>query len=213
MKKFVLPGIAACGLLLLSACSSDTKTAPSEDKSAATAAPAAPAGPVTGKTAYWEMYTRARSEFGKDIMPINVEAKEIPGVANGDGTAAMWATDFVSDSQKERRQYTYAVVAHPPDIYRGVVPGKPLPWSGARDIMPFSMGTVQIDSDAALKAAMASPEAATFLKAHPLKDPVISLKELARYQGIPTWIIFWGNDKLGYRAFVNAIDGKVMTGK
>jgi hypothetical protein len=210
MRKFVLPGLAAFGLLWLSACSSDTKTAPSEDKPAA-AAPAAAVGPVTGKTAYWEMYTKARSDFAKDIMPISLDAKEIPGIANGDGTAAMWTAEFVSDTQKERRTFTYSVTAHPPDIYKGVVIGKPLPWSGSRDIMPFSMGSVQIDSDAALKAA--TDDAAKFLKEHPLKDPTISLKELTRYQGVPTWIVFWGNDKLGYRSFISASDGKPMTKK
>jgi hypothetical protein len=209
MRKFVLPGLAVFGLLWLGACSSDTKTAPSDDKSAAAAA--APAGPVSGKTAYWEMYTRARSDFAKDIMPISLEAKEIPGIANGDGTAAMWTAEFVSDSQKERRTFTYAVVAHPPDIYKGVTIGRPLPWSGSRDIMPFSMGGVQVDSDAAFKSATA--DAATFLKAHPVKDPTVSLKELTRYQGIPTWIVFWGNDKLGYRSFISGVDGKPMTSK
>jgi hypothetical protein len=210
MRKIVLPSLAACGLLWMSACSSDTKTAPGEDKSAA-AAPAAPAGPVTGKTAYWEMYTKARSDFAKDIMPISLDAKEIPGIANGDGTAAMWTAEFVSDTQKERRTFTYAIAAHPPDIYKGVVIGKPLPWSGSRDIMPFSMGTVQIDSDAALKAG--TDAAGKFLKDHPLKNPTISLKELTRYQGVPTWIFFWGTDKLGYRAFISALDGKPMPTK
>ena len=213
MKKFVLPAVAACGLLWLSACSSDTKTAPSDDKSAAAPAAAAPAGPVSGKTAYWEMYTKARSDFAKDIMPISLDAKEIPGIANGDGRAAMWTAEFVSDTQKERRTFTYAVVAHPPDIYKGVTIGKPLPWNGSRDIMPFSMGAVQVDSDAAFKAAADDPPAAKFLKEHPEKNPSVSLKQLTRYQGVPTWIIFWGTDKLGYRAFVSGIDGKPMTGK
>ncbi len=209
MKKFVLPSVAVFGLLWLTACSSDTKTAPSEDKSAAAPA-AAPTGPVSGKTAYWEMYTKARSDFAKDIMPISLEAKEIPGIPNGDGTAAMWTAEFVSDTQKERRTFTYAVEAHPPDIYKGVTIGKPLPWSGSRDIMPFSMGAVQVDSDAAFKAA--SDDAAKFLKEHPLKNPTMTLKQLTRF-GIPTWIVFWGTDKLGYRSFVSGVDGKPMTSK
>jgi hypothetical protein len=209
MKKFVLPGVAACVLLCLSACSSDTKTAPGDDKTAAPAA--AVSGPVSGKTAYWEMYTKAHSDFAKDIMPISLEAKEIPGIANGDGTAAMWTAEFVSDSQKERRTFTYAVTAHPPDIYKGVTIGKPLPWSGSRDIMPFSMGSVQIDSEAAFKAA--SEDAAKFLKAHPEKNPTVTLKDLTRLQGVPTWIVFWGNDKLGYRSFISGVDGKPLTGK
>ena len=166
MKKFVLPGIAAFGLLWLECMfPSETKT---DEKAAADSTATAVAGPVTGKTAYWEMYTKARSDFAKDIMPISLEAKEIPGIANGDGTAAMWTAEFVSDSLKERRTFTYAVAAHPPDIYKGVTIGKPLPWTGSRDIMPFGMGQVQADSDAAFKAA--TEDAAKFLKEHPEKE-------------------------------------------
>ena len=123
----------------------------------------------------------------------------------------MWTAEFVSDSQKERRTFTYAVAAHPPDVYKGVIIGKPLPWNGSRDIVPFGMGQVTVDSDAALKAA--TTDAAKFLKEHPEKNPTISLKELARYQGVPTWIIFWGNDKLGFRSFISGIDGKPMEKK
>jgi len=208
MRTIVLPGLALCGLLLLSACSSDTKTAATDDKAAA---PAGPTGPVTGKTAYWEMYTAAHNQFAKDIMPISLEAKAIPGIDNGDGTAAMWTAEFVSDSQKERRTFTYAIAAHPPDIYKGVTVGKPLPWSGARDIAPFSMGTVTVDSDAAYKTA--TDDAGKWLKEHPMKNPAISMKALLRNQSVPSWIIFWGNDKVGYRSFISGVDGKPMTGK
>jgi hypothetical protein len=208
MSKFVLPSLVACGLLFLTACSSDTRTASGDEKSAA-AAPVAPVGPVSGKTAYWEMYTEAR-KWATDLMPLSLEEKEIPGIANEDGKAAMWNATFVSASQKEMRVFTYAITAHPPDIYKGVTIGKPLPWNGARDVMPFSMAQVQIDSDAALKTA--DSDAAAWLKTHPEKNPTINLKELARYQ-LPTWIVMWGNDKVGYRSFVSGVDGKPITGK
>jgi len=208
MKKLVLPGITLCGLLLFTACASAPKTAPSEEKAEADAK-AAPVVPVAAKTAYWAMYTEAR-KWATDLMPISVEAKDIPGFTNEDGKAAMWNATFVSASQKEMRVFTYAIAAHPPDIYKGVTIGKPLPWNGARDVMPFSMGQVQIDSDAAFKSA--ATDAAAWLKQHPEKNPTVTLKELTRYQ-VPTWMVFWGNDKLGYRAFVNGVDGKPMTGK
>jgi hypothetical protein len=208
MRKFVLPGLTVCGLLLLNACSSDTKTATSEEKSAAETK-AAPAGPVSGKTAYWEMYTEAR-KWATDLMPLSLEAKEIPGMANEDGKAAMWTATFVSATQKEARVFTWAAVAHPPDIYKGVTIGKPMPWNGSRAVMPFSMGAVQVDSDAAFKSA--SSDAAAWLKQHPEKNPTVELKELAQYQ-LPTWIVHWGNDKSGYRSLVSAVDGKPVTGK
>jgi hypothetical protein len=208
MSKFVRPGLAACALLFLSACSSDTKTASSDEKPVAET-PAAPVGPVSGKTAYWEMYTQAH-KWAPDLMPLSLEAKEIPGIANEDGKAAMWTATFVSNDKKEMRVFTYAITAHPPDIYKGVTIGGPLPWNGARGVMPFSMSQVEVDSDAALKSARS--EAGAWLKSHPEKNPTIDLKELAKYQ-LPTWIVMWGNDKQGYRAFVSGVDGKPVTGK
>ena len=208
MKKVFLPAFTLCGLLVFTACSSAPTTAPSAEK-ADLEAKTAPVAPVPGKTAYWEMYTEAR-KWATDLMPLSLESKDIPGFTNEDGKAAMWNATFVSASQKEMRVFTYAIAAHAPDIYKGVTIGKPLPWNGSREVAPFSMSQVQIDSDAALKSAAA--EAAAWLKQHPEKDPEISLKELTRYQ-LPTWIVFWGNDKVGYRAFVNGVDGKPMTGK
>jgi len=52
-------------------------------------------------------------------MPISLEAKEIPGIANGERNGGDVDGRVVSDLQKERRTFTYAVVAHPPDIYKG----------------------------------------------------------------------------------------------
>jgi hypothetical protein len=198
--------LTLCGLLFFTACSSDTKTASSEEKSVAETK-AGPAEPVSGKTAYWEMYTKAR-DWAKDLTPISVEAKEVPGVANAGGKAAVWTATFVSPAQKEARVFTYAIAAYPPDIYKGVTIGKPLPWNGSRDVLTFSMGQVQVDSDAALKSA--STEAAAWLKQHPVKNPTIALKDLARYE-TPTWIVFWGTDKVGYRSFISGINGKPMT--
>jgi hypothetical protein len=210
MSKFVLPGLTLCGILFFTGCSSDTKTASTDDKAPAEAKTAA-IEPVSGKTAYWEMYTKARSEFATDLMPLTLEAKEIPGIENTDGKAAMWNATFVSNTKKEARVYTYAIAAHPPDIYKGVTVGKPLPWNGTSSkVMPFSMGQVQVDSDAALKSAAA--EAGDWLKKHPEKDPKIDLEEMTKYQ-LPTWIVKWGNEKLGYVAIVSGVDGKSLTTK
>ena len=90
---------------------------------------AAPLAPVSGKTAYWEMYTSARN-WSKDAQPLEVQSKEIPGIENADGKAAMWTAMFASPAKSEARVFTYAIAAKKPDIYKGVTIGRALPWNG-----------------------------------------------------------------------------------
>ena len=71
------------------------------------------------------MYTRARSDWSKDFQPLALESAVIPGISNADGKAEMWIATFGSPSLKEARKFTWAAKANPPDIYKGVVIGKP----------------------------------------------------------------------------------------
>ncbi len=210
MKKDLLKVVAVLGIAVLSGCSDASKTATSDASVDAAKAVAVTPVPVSGKTAYWEMYTKAR-DWAKDLQPLALESDAIPGMSNGDGKAAMWVATFGSPSLKEARKFTWAAVAHPPDIYKGVIIGKPIPWSGpTHDVQPFRMSDVSVDSDAAFKSA--SSEASAWLKQHPGKEPKITLRDSARYQ-IPTWFIAWGDDKSGYRSFINGVSGTPITNK
>ena len=203
-------GSCALGMLVLCACSDTPKSAESDAKADAAAAAAGPAVPVPGKTAYWEMYKSAFN-WSKDCTPIKLEAKEIPGIKNDNGKAALWEATFTSDSQHQARVFTYAIVAHPPDIYKGVTIGGPIPWSGPnREAMPFQMSQVGVDSDDAFKTAQG--DAGKWLKDHPGKEPAVTLQVSAKYQ-IPTWFIVWGDSKLGYRALINGMNGAAITSK
>lgn len=201
--------IAAClGLLALAACSEAPK--PAEETKADTQAKEAvgPPKPVTGKTAYWEMYTAARN-WAKDAMPLLLESKDVPGISNEPGKAAMWSATFGSPSLKEGRVFTYAVAPHPPNIYKGVTIGSPLPWNGpTHDLMPFQMSEVNADSDVAFNAA--SADASKWLKQHPVSEVSLKLMDSVRHH-VPTWFVMWGNDKSGYRALINAMNGRAIT--
>jgi hypothetical protein len=185
MKTDLLKVVAVLGIAVLSGCGDTAKTTEAAVDAAKTVS-VTPV-PVSGKTAYWEMYTKAR-EWAKDLQPLALESDSVPGMSNGDGKAAMWVATFGSPSLKEARKFTYAVVAHQPDIYKGVTIGNPLPWSGpTRDVQPFQMSQVSVDSDAAFKSATA--DASAWLKKHPGKDVKLTLRDSARYQ-IPTWFVF-----------------------
>ncbi len=197
-------------MLVLAACSEAPKPASETSTEATTKEAAGPPQPVSGKTAYWEMYKSART-WATDLQPLSLVAKEIPGIKNEDGKAAMWEATFASPSQQQARVFTYAIVAHPPDIYKGVTIGRPLPWSGPTSaVMPFQMSQVTVDSDAAYKTAVKN--AAEWLKKNPDKQLSLTLQNNARFQ-LPYWYVMWGTPKLGYAVVVNGADGTVITGK
>ena len=202
MKAAVL----AAAVLLLSACSQAPKTTENTSSSSDTT-PAAPTGPVPAKTAFWEMYKPAR-QWATDLLPLTVVSKEIPGMKNEDGKAAMWQVTFASASRQEARTFTYAVAAHSPDIYKGVTIGNSLPWAGpTRQLIPFQISEYAVDSDAAFKTA--TTQAADWLKTHPGETATMTLQDTARFPG-PVWYILWGSAKSGYQALVSASTGTAL---
>jgi len=202
--RLCLASALTVAILLLGSCSQST-----QPTSAAKAAEASSASePVTAKTAYWEMYKLAY-KWTPDFVVLRMVPKEIPGVKNDGGKAALWEGTFASPSRKEYRVFSYAVVAHSPDIYKGVTVGNTIPWGGVtRDVMPVSMSSVNIDSDAAYNTATA--DAASWLKKN--GDKSLSSFQLGNGYSFPApvWYFMWGDKKLGYAVFVNATTGKVM---
>jgi len=210
MHKTYLGVVLGAAVLLLAGCSQPPK-ATSDDADVKAQAPAGPPEPVTAKTAYWPMYMSART-WTTDFVTLRVAEKEVPGFKNENGKAAMWEATFASPSQQEYRTYTYAIAAHPPDIYKGVVVGRGLPWSGVtRAAMPIQSSDFNVDSDAAYKAA--ATEAAAWLKKNPDKKlTTFELGNAYKYQA-PVWYLMWGTKTSGYAVFVNASTGAIVKGK
>jgi hypothetical protein len=87
-----------------------------------------------------------------------------------------------------------------------------MPWNGpTRDVMPVQLSDFSVDSDVAYSTAAA--DAGAWLKKNP--DKKLSSLELGnayKFQA-PVWVLTWGDAKSGYRAFVNATSGKVLSKK
>jgi hypothetical protein len=175
-----------------------------------------PAGPpelASAKTAFWPMYTAARS-WAPDLVVLRLTTKELPGFENKEGKAAMWEAMFASPSLHAYRLDTYAIANKPPDIYRGATAGLRLPWGGiSRDAMPMDTSNFNVDSDAAYAAVVADPDAANWLKKNP--DKKLSLIELGNVYQFHSlvWYLVWGDKKSGYAAYVDATSGKVLKSK
>jgi hypothetical protein len=201
---------AVVAMLLLAGCLEKTKP-PVTDESKTAKPPAGPPEPVTGKTAFWLMYTPAR-HWSTDIEIMRLTPKEVPGFKNEAGKAAMWEAMFASPSLHQYRVYSYAIASSPPDIFKGVSAGLRVPWNGVtRDAMPVELTSFNVDSDAAYQAAAA--DGAAWLKKNPDKAlSSFALGNTSRFQA-PVWYLMWGDKKSGYVAYVDANSGKVLKQK
>ncbi|HEY6250296.1 MAG TPA: hypothetical protein VI685_10060 [Candidatus Angelobacter sp.] len=194
-----LKAVLSIGIVLMVACSE----APKNESNGKPF----PSTPVTGKTAFWELYKSAHSWEKTDLMPLKLESKTAPGVKNEAGNAAIWTGTFGSPKQHAAIVITYAVAAIPPDIAKGINVGHPFPWAGpTNDALNFQTSDLTTDSDAAYKTALAKAE--PWLKKHPDKEVSFALGNAARW-GTPVWYVLWGDPKTGYSVYVNAKTGVV----
>jgi hypothetical protein len=163
--------------------------------------------PVSGKTAFWEMYKSAHA-WATDLVPLALESKSVPGVKNESGKAGMWIATFGSPRKHEARTLTYAVAGHAPDILKGVTVGRAILWGGPRqEALPFETSEFAVDSDAAYQTALA--QSTDWVKRHPGKEISLALGNASRFDG-PVWYVLWGDNKSGHAVYVSAKKGTVV---
>jgi hypothetical protein len=205
-NRFKAAAALAC-FFFLTSCSQTPKASPKSEAEAAK--PSAPASPVSGKTAFWEMYKSAHV-WATDLTPLTLESKTVAGVKNESGKAAMWKATFGSPRKHEARTFTYAVAAQPPDIAKGVSVGRGLPWSGpTQSALPFDTSDFSVDSDGAYQTALAQTQAAEWIKRNPGKELSLAMGNASRFDG-PVWLVHWGDQKSGYAVYVSAKSGAVV---
>jgi hypothetical protein len=163
--------------------------------------------PVSGKTAFWAMYKSAYT-WANDAVALKLESKSLPGIKNEAGKAALWSATFGSPRKREMIEISYAVMAQPPELAKGVNVGHPISWAGpSRDVMPFQGSDIVIDSDSAYNAA--ATQAQSWLKTHPDKQASFLLGYNSTAFTRAVWYVMWGDKKSGYRAFVNTKTGEL----
>jgi hypothetical protein len=189
--------------VMTTACSEAPKT--SEPKTEAKREASNPPEPVSGKSAFYEMYKPARG-WASDLLPLSLASGEVPNMKNEAGKAAMWTAVFVSPSRREARTLSY-LVDQGTTIHKGITVGGAEPWSGpTAKSEPFQSTQFVIDSDVAYETA--SHKAAAWLKNHPRKSVSFYLGNASRFPA-PVWYVLWGNNKSGYSAYVNATTGAI----
>ena len=199
--------IALVAALLLTSCSGGPKSTSAGAKSeAAEATEQTPSGPVSGKTAFWQMYKSAYA-WAKDLQPLSLESKTMPGIKNEAGKAAMWEAKFGSPRKHQALTCTFAAAEYG-DVVKGVNVGHAMPWGGPRqNALPFATSDLGVDSDAVYKTALAKAEG--WIKKHPGKEVSFTLGNASRFPA-PVWYVLWGDKKSGYAVMVNAKTGAVI---
>ena len=201
--RFLRVGLVAGGLMVGAACSSEPTEIAKE------AAPKAIVEtPVTGKTAFWEMYKLGRA-WSPDMQVLYLKSGKLAGVdAKGaDGEATEWTLMVASPSKREAHEFTYSAISRESQR-RGVVSGAVQPWGGpTAKGQPFSTSEMKLDSNEAFAKAM--EKASAWTKENPGKDVSFYLGKESKYAA-PVWGVLWGGEKSGYLVVVNALDGTIQ---
>jgi hypothetical protein len=195
-------GLLTATLLLTVACSSG----PAEVASTEKAVEKAPAeAPVTGKTAFWEMYKLAHG-WAADLQTLYLKSGELEGVTAKPGEAALWTVMFVSPTKNTAREFTYRAITQG-TAHKGVGSGPEQPWGGSvPKAQAFGTADMKLDSNEAYDKA--TEEAKAYVKANPDKKVSFYLGKESRFPA-PVWSVLWGGDK-GVSVIVNASDGSII---
>jgi len=170
--------------LLLAACGG--ASAPVKKKEAEK-----PPEPVTGLKAFFQMYSSART-WAADLTPLSCTSLSLKEVPAADGKYPVWNCTFISETRKQSKTYTYAVVNADGGINKGIYGRNEESYSGPRgNNSPFPMQALKKDTDEAYKTALAHKDAVAYVAKNPDK-PVFFLLEKTKELQNPAWRVVWG---------------------
>jgi len=138
--------IALC-ILLLSACSSNQPSAPSE--------PAAKkvTEQVAGREAFQKLYVTARG-WTPDAQPFILESSVTKDATGHDGKAAIWRAGFASPARRMQERFQWSGATGPDAPEPGVSHGTEDTYSPTNSsTQVFDVSRIQNDSDAAFAVA------------------------------------------------------------
>jgi hypothetical protein len=194
MKKL---SFLAVGLsLLLIGCSEPSKPVAKKE-------PEKPPEPVSGQSALFKMYQKARSSFSADALVLKLNSIHLADVPAAAGKAGAWQATFVSTSLGKTQTYTFSVVEQEGNLHQGVFGLGGEAWSGSSGVnAPFDIRAVSIDSDAAYKTA--DEKAADYDKQNPGMPISFQLEKINQFT-MPVWRVVWG-ESVGTSSFSIYVD-------
>jgi hypothetical protein len=201
MKRPIGVIVAVSLLAVMAACSNSEQVAEKKEE-------ATPLEPRTGREAFQSMYVSARG-WQHDATPLQLKNIPLPTVKAGPGKSGAWQAIFVSPAAGRARTYTWCAIELEGNLHKGVFAGPDESWSGGGETQPFTAIALKVDTDEALKTAVAKSE--DYVKKHP-NAPVIFLLEQNRRFPDLSWRILWGESiaTSDYSAFVDATTGELL---
>lgn len=193
-------------LLLLTACSEETKPATAVNKE-----PEKPAVPVSAQYAFHQMYVTARS-WAPDAQPLRMASIDLNEAKSEDGKAGAWECTFVTERMHRARRYTYSVVAlSASNLRKGVFGDSEDSWTASGQTRPFPVQAFKTDATEAYEVAM--KKGADYAKKHPDMPVKFLLESTARLRtSNPAWRVIWGESVAmsNYSIFVDASTGEYL---
>ena len=191
-------------LLLLSACSEDSK-------------PAQPAKPevkgpelISARSAFQKLYVAARG-WNQDAKPYRLEATVTSDGNGQDGKWAVWRASFASAAQRSEKSYTWSGSAADGAPSRGVNPGTEDSYSATNSsTQVFDMAFLKIDSDQAF--AVAQKHGGDKILEKEPNTPVFYVCDWNHNTNELTWHVIYGaaRDAAKLTVAVNASSGEFI---
>jgi len=172
--------------------------------------PEKPAEPVTGQSALFKMYQKARSSWASDAQVLKMNSIHVASVPSAPGKEGAWQAIFTSTSLGKAQTYNFSVVEQE-DLHQGVFPaGGSSSWAGSQGVnTAFDIRAVSIDSDAAYKTA--AEQAKDYEQKHPGMPVAFQLEKISQFT-TPVWRVIWGESvgTSNFSIYVDASMGKFL---
>ena len=199
MKLILLLSGLALGTLLGVGCS-EAPPPPAAKKE-----PPKPPEPISGQSALFKMYQKART-WSTDAQVLMMNSIQVPEVPQVIGKAGAWQASFTSAALGKKVTYTYSVVEQEGNLHQGVFSTGEEAWSGKQGVnSAFDIRGVSVDSDAAYKTA--DEQAKDYDQKHP-NMPISFLLEKIDQFNLPVWRVIWG-ESVGTSSFSVYIDASL----
>lgn len=172
------------------------------------AEPKKPAEPVTGRTAFFKMYSPARI-WAPDIQVLRINSINLDQLRGSEGKFPAWECVFVSPSRQMSKSFTYSVIEGPGNLHEGVFAGLDENYRPAGQAIPWVVAAFKIDSDEAYKVAVEKSQ--DYVKKNPNKPMFFLLEQTRRFPNL-AWRVVWG-ESVGtgdYSVFVDATTGMFL---
>jgi hypothetical protein len=189
--------------LVLMGCSEQPQTVAKKE-------PAKPAEPVSGQSALFKMYQKARASWATDAKVLKLNSIHVEEVPQVPGKAGAWQAMFTSESLGRARTYTFSVVEQEGNLHQGAFGLQEESWTGGQGVSSsFEIRDVQIDSEAAYKTALEN--AADYNKKNPGMTISFLLEKTPKFN-TPAWRVIWGESvgTSSFSVYVDATLGKFL---